>query len=80
LWQRRRRSLWPAETFLNEKAPITLCLFGNDPFGGALDAIVRGKTINKREVMARQIDELPDLKSCQIVFVSVREDERLPTF
>jgi hypothetical protein len=68
---------WPAEAFLNEKAPITLCVFGNDPFGSALDEIIRDQTINERGVLARRIMELADLKSCQIVFVSAREDKRL---
>jgi hypothetical protein len=42
---------WPAEVFLNETTPLTLCVFGHDPFGGALDEIVRGEVINNREVL-----------------------------
>lgn len=68
---------WPPETFQSEKAPITLCVFRQDPFGGALDEIIRGKTINSREVLARRINELPDLKACQLVFVSAKEDKLL---
>jgi hypothetical protein len=69
---------WPSEVFQSEKAPIGVCIFGYDPFGSALDEILRGKTINNREVLARRIHELPDLKSCQLVFVSEREEKRLP--
>lgn len=68
---------WPAEAFLNEKTPITLCVFGHDPFGGALDEIVRGEAINHREVLVRRINELPGLNSCQLIFVGNREDKRL---
>jgi len=46
---------WPPGAFQSEKAPITLCVFRHDPFGGALDEIIRGKTINNREVLARRI-------------------------
>lgn len=68
---------WPSGAFQSEKAPIVLCVFRHDPFGSALDDIVRGKTINNREVLARRITELQDLKSCQLVFVSDRDDQRL---
>jgi hypothetical protein len=68
---------WPPEAFQSEKAPVTLCVFRQDPFGSSLDEIIRGKTINNREVLARRINELPDLKACQLVFVSAREDKLL---
>jgi YfiR/HmsC-like len=68
---------WPPNVFQGEKTPIAVCIFRYDPFGSALDDIIRGKTINNREVLARRIAELPDLKSCQLVFVSDREDKLL---
>ncbi len=68
---------WPPEAFQSEKAPITFCVFRQDPFGGFLDEIIRGKTINNREVLARRVNKLPDLKACQLVFVSAREDKLL---
>jgi hypothetical protein len=69
---------WPPEAFQNEKAPITLCVFGRDPFGNALEDIIRGRAVNNRAILARRINELGDLKSCQLVFVSAAEDKRLP--
>ena len=68
---------WPADAFTSDQAPILLCVFRDDPFGNALDQILQGKTINSREVLARRINELPGLKSCQLVFVSHREDKHL---
>jgi hypothetical protein len=68
---------WPLDTFKSENAPIVLCVFGHDPFGSALDEIVRGKAINNHAVLARRITELPDLKSCQLVFVSSLEYKHL---
>jgi hypothetical protein len=68
---------WPLGTFQSEKAPIILCVFGHDPFGSALDEIIRGRTINNRAVLARRINELPELKSCQLVFVSSVEGKHL---
>jgi hypothetical protein len=69
---------WPPEAFQSERAPITLCVFGHDPFDSALDDIIRGRTVNNRAILARRINELRDLKSCQLVFVSAAEDKRLP--
>ena len=39
---------------------------------------MQGKVINNRQVAARRVVELSELKACQIVFVSEREEKRLP--
>jgi hypothetical protein len=69
---------WPPDAFQSEKAPITLCVFLHDPFGSALDDVIRGKTINNRQLVARRVNELRDLKACQLVFAGDRENKRLP--
>lgn len=69
---------WPPNSFPDEKTPIALCIFRYDPFGGALDDIIRGKNIDNRRFVARRINEMEELKACQIVFVSAREDKLLP--
>ena len=33
---------WPLDTFKSENAPIVFCVFRHDPFGSALDEIIRG--------------------------------------
>ena len=68
---------WPSDTFVSVNSPIILCVFGYDPLGSALDETIRGKAINNRAVVARRINELPDLKSCQLVFVSSVEYKHL---
>ena len=69
---------WPANAFPDEKTPFKVCIFGYDPFGSALDEIIRGKNINNRELLAQRIAAPPELKTCQIVFVSERGEKRLP--
>ena len=69
---------WPPDVFQDEKNPITLCVFKYDPFGSALDEILAGQTLNNRRVAVQRINKLPDLKPCQLVFVSDREDKHLP--
>jgi hypothetical protein len=68
---------WPPDAFPSDKSPITLCVFRHDPFGTALDEVIRGKTINNRAILARRINELPELKPCQLVFVNSAEDKLL---
>ncbi|MDP9337669.1 MAG: YfiR family protein [Acidobacteriota bacterium] len=68
---------WPPGAFHSDTAPITLCVFTYDPFGSALDDILRGKNIHGREVLSRRTNELLDLKHCQVVFVSDKTDTRL---
>ena len=69
---------WPTDAFPSDKAPISLCVFRHDPFGGALDEVIREKAINNRELLARRIKDLPELKACQLVFVSETEERQLP--
>jgi hypothetical protein len=47
---------WPSEAFQNKQAPVTLRVFGHDPFGSALDDILRGRTVNNRAVVVRRIN------------------------
>jgi hypothetical protein len=68
---------WPSDAFQSETAPIVICVFGHDPFSGALDEIVQGKMINRRELLVRRTDKFPDLKTCHLVFVSATESKGL---
>jgi len=68
---------WPPDAFPNDKAPITLCVFGTDPFGRSLDEIVQGKTASNREFAIRRTMKPEDLRSCQMIFIGDAERGRL---
>jgi uncharacterized protein DUF4154 len=68
---------WPPDAFPNEKVPITLCVFGTDPFGRSLDEIVQGKMANNREFAIRRTMKPEDLHGCQIIFIIDAERGRL---
>jgi hypothetical protein len=70
--------VWPADAFASDQTPITFCVFRQNPFGSALDEITQGKTIANRGLAVRRVEEFPDLKSCQLVFVSAAADRDLP--
>ncbi len=69
---------WPSSAFEDQKSPISVCIFRYDPFGSALDEMLRGKNVNNRELLVRRIPDLQQLSSCQLIFVSDREAKRLP--
>jgi hypothetical protein len=52
---------------------LTLCVLGRDPFGRALDQILDGQIVHGRPVLVRRIAGIPELPSCQVVFLSESE-------
>jgi hypothetical protein len=67
---------WPSDPGSNT-GPISICVLGDDPFEGALDEAIKGKTINGRELVARRYKRAEETTGCQIVFISVSEKNRL---
>ncbi len=55
---------WPAAA---RRGTLTICIAGGNPFGGALDDIVRGESINGRAIAARAIGG--PQPGCDVVFV-----------
>jgi membrane glycosyltransferase len=68
---------WPAVTFVSASAPFTLCVYGDDPFGPDLDAVVRGESIGGRPMRVWRVQELRDVAQCQIVFIAGSADHAL---
>jgi hypothetical protein len=68
---------WPADAFKAADDPITICVLGQDPFGGALEDVVRDKTVASRPFVVRQVSSIPQAIKCQIVFVTASERKRV---
>jgi len=64
---------WPAGVFSSADAPLIIGYFGKDPFGGALEQIVSGKTVAKRPIAVRKVSQAADFGSCHVVFVPASE-------
>lgn len=62
-------------------SPWVIGVLGRDPFGGALDSTVRGKTVNGRKVDVRRYTKASDVKDCNILFIGRDDYERtgIPT-
>lgn len=68
---------WPDEHFPPVTQSFRLCLLGDDPFGGTLDNAVAGKSIQERSFAVQRLDDPQEATSCQMVFVSRSELQRL---
>lgn len=69
---------WPAEAFNGERSPLSICVYGADPFGDTLDNVVRGETVGERGLLVQRPDSLDDLRDCHVLFVSRSERGRMP--
>jgi hypothetical protein len=67
---------WPAAAFRGPRDPMTLCVLGEDPFGGELDQTVDGKTVLGRQIVVRRFAKPAGLEDCRILFVSSSEAPR----
>jgi hypothetical protein len=59
---------WPPDAFAQSDAPLSICIFGADPFGKAVDETVAGEIVKGRRVIVQRINRAPAPKSCQVVF------------
>ncbi len=71
-------TVWPAEAFADAKAPLRLCVLGEDPFHGALAAL-EGRTVKNRPMVAGRLSSGDPLGQCHLLFVSASEHGRLGT-
>jgi hypothetical protein len=67
---------WPADV-LPASSPLTIAIVGNDPFGGTLDSLLRGKSANGHPIRVRYLRWNDMLVQCQIVFISASEEPHL---
>lgn len=68
---------WPTNTFTNTSAPIIIGVLGKDPFGAALNEVVKGKTVNDRPVLAVRFKSVDEIKNCHVLYISESERRRL---
>ena len=70
---------WSAQAFATPTAPIVIGIVGEDPFGSTLDEAVKGEVVRGRPLVVQRFRADEDLGSCQILFISRSEKERLRT-
>jgi hypothetical protein len=68
---------WPAAAFDSPTAPFVIGIVGQDPFGGALDAIVRGEKVAGHPLEVRRFKDAAEIGDCNILFIARGEASRL---
>jgi hypothetical protein len=67
---------WPAQTYKTSSDPISVCVLGENPFGGALEESVAGKSIEGRGLTVRSVRDTVHANGCQILFIGSSEKKR----
>jgi hypothetical protein len=78
LLQTARFVEWPETAFPDAKAPITVGVVGEDPFGKILERTFKGATVKERPLEVRRFADRDALEPCHILFVSRSESDHLP--
>ena len=66
---------WPPEAFSSDTAPFNVCILGENPFGAALEQIVRGETVKGHPLAVQVLPRPPEPKACQMLFVNASAKE-----
>jgi hypothetical protein len=69
---------WPPDAFAGPRSPLTICVYGDDPFGSSLDEAVRGESLGERSLLVQRPAALGELRDCKVLFVSPSERQRMP--
>ena len=69
---------WPPAAFAKADAPIVLGILGENPFGDAIEQMVRDKTINNRPLVVKGFRSSAEATNCHILFIATSEKARLP--
>lgn len=67
---------WPAAAFTDSSTPWHICILGPDPFGDILETSLKGRTEQGRSFEVFRAETLDQLPSCQIVFLTYKDDAR----
>jgi hypothetical protein len=70
---------WPEGTFTEASSPLTYCTIGEDPFHGALEASLSGKTSGSRPFRVMHFQQPQETRNCQILFIGEGGKKLLPT-
>ncbi len=68
---------WPAGALPPDGHPITLGVYGKNPFGNALSPL-DGKVVKGRVLRVKEVSSPAEAKLCQIVFISPSERAQFP--
>ena len=69
---------WPPGEFTTTNSPFTICVVGDDPFGGYLETAVAGRGVSGHPFEVRRLAVLRPEAGCQIAFLSHVPGQGIP--
>lgn len=77
LWRLAQFTEWPTNAFESDESPIVIGVLGENPFGDALETVVRGETAHGRKLVLQHYTRLDQIKTCHVLYISVSEARRI---
>jgi len=68
---------WPARASTNNQSPLVIGVFGQNPFGDALEAIAKDHKINGRTIAIKSVTDVTEAGSVDLIFFAVTEDDHI---
>ena len=67
---------WPPDALNGTDSSLYLCTLAEDPFQGALESTVEGRTIGKRVIHVRHLQQSEDMRKCHLLFLGKAQSKR----
>jgi hypothetical protein len=68
---------WPESAFASSDAPFVIGIIRHDPFDGALENAMNGKSVGRHTISVKRFDSADDINACQLLFVPTECDDSL---
>jgi len=68
---------WPPGSFVQPSQPISICVYGKDPFGSELDKALKNRSIHDRPIAIKRVIEVTELLTCSILFIGSQDQKVL---
>lgn len=68
---------WPTNALAGTNSPFVIAVLGEDPFGPALDNVVRGERVQGHPIVVERYRTVQEIKTCHILFISESESRHL---
>jgi len=77
LWRLAQFVEWPTNRFETTNSPIVIGVFGENPFGDALELVLRGETAQGRPLTVRYLKNESEAGACHALFICRSESQRI---
>ena len=64
---------WPDSAYPDRRAPIVLCILGQDPFATSLVSTIPKEIDNGRPMLMRHLQSDKETRGCHILYISTSE-------